>query len=140
MKKATLIIFIFIFCLVGIVYAQGAKDLYKAVKNAELSATGPRADFIKALNDAETEFDLFKDSQDAKKNPEFTNHIKKALGGLTTVQLSTDPNFILGFVLMEKQKGKGNAGPEPATRLKEGMEQARKELEFAKNFLNSRPS
>ena len=51
------------------------------------------------------------------------------------VQISRDPNMIMGFVLMEKQKGKGSAGPDPATRFKEGMDTATRELELAKKYM-----
>lgn len=136
MKRIAVVTLIMICGLVGIAYGQSAKDVYKAVKKAELSATGAPRDFASALTDAETEFDLFKDSQEAKKNPDFTSHIQKALGGLTMAKLSRDPNMIMGFVLMEKQKGKGNAGPDPATRWKESMDTASKELELAKKYLS----
>ncbi len=135
MKRMLAVILIVIFGSVGLAYGQAAKDVYKAVKKAELSATGPRAAFASAMTDADTEFDLFKDSQEAKKNPEFASHIKKAIGGLTMVQLSMDPNLTMGFVLMEQTKGKGNAGPDPATRFKEGMDTATRELEAAKRYL-----
>lgn len=135
MKRMVVVILIVIFGSVGIVYGQAAKDVYKAVKKAELTATGHPAAFASAMTDAETEFDLFKDSQEAKKNPDFTSHIQKALGGLAMVQISRDPNMMMGFVLMEKQKGTGNAGPAPATRFKEGMDTATKELELAKKYM-----
>ncbi len=135
MKRILSVILIVLFGSVGLAYGQSAKDVYKAVKKAELSATGPRATFASAMTDAETEFDLFNDSPEAKKNPEFTSHIKKAIGSLAMVQLSRDPNMIMGFVLMEKQKGKGNAGLDPATRFKEGMDTATRELELAKKYM-----
>ncbi len=135
MKKMLAAILIVLFGSVGLAYGQAAKDVYKAVKKAELTATGSPAAFESAMIDANTEFDLFKDSQEAKKNPEFTSHIRNAIGGLTMVQLSRDPNLTLGFVLMEQKKGKGNAGPDPATRFKEGMDTATRELEAAKRYL-----
>lgn len=135
MKRMVVVILIVIFGSVGIIYAQAAKDVYKAVKKAELSATGSPAAFASAMTDAQTEFDLFKDSQEAKNNPEFKSHIQKALGGLAMVQISRDPNMMMGFVLMEKQKGKGNAGQDPATRFKEGIDTATRELELAKKYM-----
>jgi hypothetical protein len=135
MKRMLAVILIILFGFVGLAYAQSAKDVYKAVKKAELSATGNRAVFASAMTDAETEFDIFKDSPEAKKNPEFTSHIQKALGGLTVAQMFTRRDMITGYVLMEAQKGKGNAGPDPATRWKEGMDTATRELELAKKYM-----
>jgi len=135
MRRIVALILVMLFGSVGLAYGQSAKDVYKAVKKAQLSATGSREAFASAMTDAETELDLFKDSEEAKKNPEFTSHIQKALGGLEMAQLSLNPNLITGFVLMERLKGKGNAGPDPATRFKEGIETADMELELAKKYL-----
>jgi hypothetical protein len=135
MKRMLAVILIILFGFVGFAYAQSATDVYKAVKRAELSATGNRAVFASAMTDAETEFDIFKDSPEAKKNPEFTTHIKKALGGLALAQIWRNPDMLMGFVLMEQKKGKGNAGPEPATRWKEGMDTASRELALAKKYM-----
>lgn len=40
------------------------------------------------MNDAKTEFDLFKDSSEAKKNLEFVAQIEAAFAALTAYQLS----------------------------------------------------
>jgi hypothetical protein len=54
------------------------KDMYLIVsKYAKSNAN--RVEFEKAMGNAEAEFDLFKDSKVAKKNPEFTEHLAKAM-------------------------------------------------------------
>jgi hypothetical protein len=127
MKRTLAIILVLIFGVVGLAHSQSAKDVYKAFKKAQLSATGPRAAFESAMTDADVEFDLFKDSQEAKKNSDFTYQIKNARGGLAQVKLA-----IMGYVL--------NVGmnPSPDVRMnsyKEGMDLATRELEEAKRCL-----
>ena len=113
MKKVLAVILIVLFGSVGLAYGQSAKDVYKAVKKAELKATGDQRDFDNAMADARTEFDLFKDSKEAKKKPEFTTSLENALIALREAQFVT--------------KNPGD--------WQKSMNKAEKELEKAKQFL-----
>lgn len=113
MKRILALILIMIFGSVGLAYGQSAEDVYEAVKKAELKATGPQRDFDNAVADARTKVDLFKDSKEAEKNPEFTKYIENALVALREAQFVT--------------KNPGD--------WKKCMDKAEKELEKAKQFL-----
>lgn len=117
MKKMVAVILILLFGSVGLAYGQASKDVYKAVKKAELKATGRQVDFENSMSDARAEFDLFKDSKEAKKNPEFTTHINNAIEGLKDVQFYGDKDF------------------HNADKWKNGMNKAKRELEAAKQYL-----
>lgn len=104
------------FGMVSFGFAQTAKDTYKAVKKAELKSTGTQRDADNAIADARTEFDLFKDSKEAKKHPEFTKHIEAALNALRVAQFSKEIK-------------------NSAADWKKNMDLAAKELEQAKQFL-----
>jgi hypothetical protein len=116
MKKIVIFILVAVFGMAGFAYAQSAKEVYMAVKKAELKSTGTQRDVDNAIADARAEFDLFKDSKEATKNPEFTKHIDSALNALRVAQFS------------EQVKNS------PAE-WKENMDWATKELEQAKHFL-----
>jgi hypothetical protein len=90
MKRILTIILIVLFGLVGLAHGQTPKDIYLIVKKLELKATGPRAEFEKSMSEARAEFDLFKDSKAAKKNPEFTTHISNALEALRTAKFYSE--------------------------------------------------
>jgi hypothetical protein len=120
MKRVFLLILIIFFCLVGFSYAQSAKDTYKAVKKAELKATGSTRDAESSLADARAEFDLFKDSKEAKKNPEFTDHINKAIEALREAGFA---NYI------------SKNGVQPKISFSEAMGKAKREMESAKQYL-----
>jgi hypothetical protein len=81
MKRAFVVIFVILFGFVGLAYAQSAKDAYKALKKLEVrtQAGVSYRDYPAVLTDAETEVDLFLKSKAAKKNPQFSEHIKKAM-------------------------------------------------------------
>lgn len=60
------------------------KDMYLTVSKYSKVVTLSRSkanrdEFEKAMGNAEAEFDLFKDSKAGKKNPEFTDHLAKAM-------------------------------------------------------------
>jgi hypothetical protein len=116
MKKMLAVILIMLFGSVGLAYGQSAKDVYKAVKKAELKSTGTQRDVDNAIADARTEVDLFRDSKEAKKNPEFTKYIENALTALREAQFAKEITKSLG----DWQKS---------------MNKAEKELEKAKQFL-----
>ena len=115
MKRILALSLLMVFALVSFGYAQSSKDVYLAIKKAELKSTGTQQDVDNATADARAEFDLFKDSKEAKKNPEFTKHIDSALNALRLAQFS--------------QQVKNN----PAE-WKENMDFAAKELESAKRL------
>lgn len=114
-KRVLLMVLIVLFSFVNFAHAQSAKDVYKAVKKAELKATGDRVSFDNSLSDARAEFDLFQDSKEAKNNPDFTSHIFNALKALSLAQLS---KITLQPALWSKY-----------------MDTATHELELAKKFL-----
>ncbi|MGP8051608.1 MAG: hypothetical protein ACLPYB_13495 [Desulfobaccales bacterium] len=116
MKKIIIFIIFVVFGMVAFAYAQSAKEVYLAVKKAELKSTGTESDVDNAIADARAEFDLFKDSKEALKNPEFTKHIDAALNALRVATFS------------ERVKNS------PAE-WKENMDWATRELEQAKHFL-----
>lgn len=116
MKRIFALMLVVLFGLVGLAYGQTAKDAYKAVKKAELKATGANRDFDNAIADARTELDLFTGSKEAKKNPEFTKHIVLALEALRGAQFAKEVT--------------NNPGD-----WKKSMDKAEKELEMAKQFL-----
>lgn len=116
MKRTLALILIVLFGSVGLAYGQTAKDVYKAVKKAELKATGTQRDVDNAIADARTEFDLFSGTKEAKKNPEFTKHILLALEALRGAQFAKEVT--------------NNPGD-----WKKSMDTAEKELEKAKQFL-----
>lgn len=117
MKKMLALILIVLFGLVGLAYGQAAKDVYKAVKKAELKATGQRTEFESSMSDARAEFDLFKDSKEAKKSTEFTTHIHNAIEALREAQFASDKRFL------------------DPTRWQKSMDKAKKELGQAKQYL-----
>jgi hypothetical protein len=118
MIRVLLFSMIIILGVVCLAWGQSTKDVYKAVNKAYLSASGsPRKDFDNAVVDARNEFDLFKDSQAAKKNPEFTKHIEAALMAIREAQFASDPRF------------------QDANRWKQNMDKAEKELASAKKYL-----
>lgn len=90
MKKTLAVILIVVFGVVGLAYAQSAKDVYEAVKKAQLTAAETEYEeaITNAMTDAKTAFDSFKDSPEAKKNPEFVSQIEAALQGLSLYQTS----------------------------------------------------
>ncbi len=116
MKRIMIVLLVLLFGVIGSANAESSKDVYKAVKKAELKSTGTQKDVDNVVADARAEFDLFKDSKDAKKNPEFTKHIEAALNALRVAQFSKEVT-------------------QNSTDWKKNMDLAAKELERAKSFL-----
>ncbi|MGA7578006.1 MAG: hypothetical protein ACLQUW_01720 [Desulfobaccales bacterium] len=116
MKKIVIFILVTVFGMAGFSYAQTAKEVYLAVKKAELKSTGTQSDADNAIADARAEFDLFKDSKEAIKNPEFTKHIDSAINALRVAQFAVQVQ---------------NSPSE----WKKNMDWAARELEQAKHFL-----
>jgi len=128
MQKILALILIVLFGMVNFGYAQSAKDTYKAAKKAELKATGSTRDAENSLADARAEFDLFKDSKEAKKNPEFTTHIDKAINALREAAAAIYLNKE-GVPLKDKQ------GAPLKLSYSDAMSKATRELEAAKRYL-----
>ncbi len=63
------------------VWAQSAKDAYKSLKKLEArTATGiSYKDYPQSVAEAKVEVDMFLDGKAAKKNPPFSDHLKKAM-------------------------------------------------------------
>lgn len=120
MKRTLAFIFIVFFGTVSFGYAQTAKETYKAVKKAELKASGTKADAENSLADARAEFDLFKDSKEAKKNPEFTAHIDNAIKALREAGFA---NYV------------SRQGVRPKISYVDAMGKVSRELEAAKRYL-----
>jgi hypothetical protein len=89
MKKAGFLLIIAIFALVALAKAQSPKDMYLTVKKAQMKASGNQIDNDNAIADARAEFDLFKDSKAAKKNPQFAAHIGAAINALREAQFES---------------------------------------------------
>jgi hypothetical protein len=72
-----------VFCfLVAPAYGQGARDLYKLTYKIFLTDVQDVRQYENNLNEAVAEFDLFKGSEEAQRNPEFTLAIENALKAL----------------------------------------------------------
>jgi hypothetical protein len=74
----------------GMAFGQSINEMYKVVKKAELKATGTQQDIDNSIADARTEYDLFKDSKEAKKYPEFTKFIENAITALRKAQFAKE--------------------------------------------------
>jgi hypothetical protein len=83
MKKLLMLIVMLltVFSFVELAYGQSAKDAIKALKKIEArTETGiTKKDYSAALADTKVEVNLFLESKAGKKNPQLTDHIKKAL-------------------------------------------------------------
>ncbi|MFZ0052184.1 MAG: hypothetical protein WAK96_10440 [Desulfobaccales bacterium] len=90
MKKALALTLVLILGIAGLAQAQSIKEVYLAVKKAQLKATGTNEDIDNSIADARAEFDLFKDSKTAKKNPQFTDHIEAAIMALRQAQFARE--------------------------------------------------
>lgn len=120
MKRILVLSLIVFFGIVNFGYAQTAKDTYKAIKKAEFKASGSKADAESSLADARTEFDLFKDSKEAKKNPEFTAHLENAIKGLMEAGFA---NYV------------SRQGVRPKISYADAISKVSRELEAAKQYL-----
>jgi hypothetical protein len=120
MKKIVALILILFFGMVNFGYSQSAKDTYKAVKKAELKATGATTEAESSLADARAEFDLFKDSKESKKNPEFTAHLNNAIEALRKAAFAH-------YLTKE--------GVRPDTSFSDAMSKASRELDASKRYL-----
>jgi hypothetical protein len=123
MKRLFTITLIILFGLVGLAYGQSARDVYKAVNKACLAASGSSMkDFDNAVVDARNEVDLFKGSQEAKKNPQFTLHIENALKAIREAQFA-------------RQFAGERAVKNAPDRYKSSLDKAERELANAKQFI-----
>lgn len=94
MKRLFVLFLIILFGFSGLAYGQSLKDVYKSINKAFLAASGSsKRDFDNVVVEARNEFDLFKDTQAAKKNPEFTKHIEAALMAIREAQFAREPMF-----------------------------------------------
>jgi hypothetical protein len=133
-----------IFCVVflaglsfaGIANAQAMKDIYKSVKKAELSIElRATKSFKDALTDAKTEMDLFKGSDEARKNPEFSRHIEAALESIKKaygLSWAMDHGF---HGQINPKAGAGPGGVENIDKWNNAKADAARELEAAKRYL-----
>jgi hypothetical protein len=120
----------------GIASAQGMKDIYKSVKKAELSIElRATKSFKDALTDAKTEMDLFKGSDEARKNPEFARHIEAALESISKaygLSWAMDHGF---HGRINPRAGDGPGGVENIDKWNNAKAEAARELEAAKRYL-----
>ena len=122
MKKVFTFGFVILFGLVGLAYGQSAKDVYKAVKKAELKFTlGSRNDFANAVADAKVEVESFSQTAEAKRNPVFTMSINGAID-----------MFMMASQVLTLPKVSGSADS-----FDEFMNLGRKDLKMAEQCLKS---
>jgi hypothetical protein len=138
MKKLFLVTFLLalLFCIPQIVTGQSSKDVYKSVKKAELAASiRATKSFNDTLIDAKTEFDLFKGSEEAKKNPEFALYIESALNNIQKaygLSWAMDHGF---HGQINPNAGSGPGAVENLDKWNIAMKEASGDLEVAKKYL-----
>ncbi|MCX5888116.1 MAG: hypothetical protein NTY36_01525 [Deltaproteobacteria bacterium] len=120
LRRLVVLAIVLLFALVAISQAAetSMKEMYLIVSKYA-KADINRVEFEKAMGNAEAEFDLFKDSKIAKKNPEFTEHIAKAMEAIKSA----------GFFTFVAPSPKGSQQREAAWKA------TKRELEAAKQYL-----
>ena len=81
MKRTLAVFLVMLFWSVGLAYGQSAKEAFKALKKVEARVeTGVSyKDYPQVIADAKAEVNMFLEGKEAKKIPQFTEHIKKAM-------------------------------------------------------------
>jgi hypothetical protein len=81
MRKILALFVIIFFGMTGMVLGQSSKEAFKALKKDEArTETGVSyQDYPQIIADAKVDIDSFLAGKEAKKNPQFADHIKKAM-------------------------------------------------------------